>query len=102
MIDRDRETRPEATIETWRAAVARAGFVAVAVLLVAGLALALAGVGLGATLLASAIALLASMPVTNVIALLVEELRRGEWRFAAAAVLVLALLALSLLTSSGP
>ena len=99
MIDPERETRPEATIETWRAAVARAGFVIIVVLLSAGLALAVAGEGLGATLLVSAIALLACMPVTNVIALLVEEVRRREWRFAAAAVLVLTLLALGLLTS---
>jgi hypothetical protein len=91
------DRRPQGRVESLRVAVARIGFACTVVLLAVGLGLWLAGYrDASGVSLAAAVGLLVAMPVTGVIALLVEELTRREWVFAGAAALVLLLLAYNL------
>jgi len=88
---------PGSRIESVRVVVARVGFIAIAMLLAAGVAATVAGASvLAGHALAAAIGLLTLMPLTGVVALLAEEVRRGDWPFVAAAAVVLALVAWNL------
>lgn len=88
---------PDGRIESIRVVVARVGFAAIAMLLAGGVVATLAGAGdMAGRALAAAIGLLTLMPLTGVAALLAEEVRRGDWPFVAAAVVVLGLIAWNL------
>jgi uncharacterized membrane protein len=67
-------------------------------LLVTGLGLAVAGRASSVRVLGLACAVLVSIPILNVLAVLAVEVRRRDWRFAAVAALVLLLLAYTVVT----
>ena len=72
------------------------------VLLIAGLTLSALGLSReSVVVLGSGCAILLATPVFNVVSALLEEVRRREWPFVAAAFLVLALLAYSILEKLG-
>jgi hypothetical protein len=89
-------------VEVARRQIGRSAFVAAA----AGL---LAGIGLGwlgqpatsLTTLRLTCGVLLALPVVNVVAVLLEEARAGDWAFAAIACLVLALLAFNVARQLG-
>lgn len=91
------DRKPDDQVESLRVFVARTGFVVILVLLVSGVLASRLAAGFERTLLSAAIALLTVMPVTSVLALFVEEMRRRDWPLAAAALVVLVLLGVSLL-----
>lgn len=72
--------------------LSRLALVIATVLLVAGLAMAVSGLGASVRVLGLACALLVAIPILNVVAVLAVEIRRRDWRFAAIAGVVLALL----------
>lgn len=82
-----------------RRVLSRVGLTAATVLLVTGLAVAvLDHATTSAAVLAWACGLLVSIPAVNVAAVLAEEIRRREWRFAAATGVVMLLLVYSVVT----
>lgn len=84
-------------IEWARISVARAGLFVVTALLAAGLLLWPLGYLEASTeTLQLATIVLVVMPITGVLALLFEEIRRRDWVFVGAAVLVIAMLGVSL------
>ena len=78
--------------------LSRVALVAATVLLVAGLTMAVSGRGPSVRVLILACALLVSIPILNVLAVLAVEIRRQDWRFAAIAGVVLVLLAYIVVT----
>jgi hypothetical protein len=64
-----------------------------------GLALAFADVPASRRLLAAGIVGITVLPVVNVVAGLVEEIRKRDWAFAIAAIAVLAILAYNVLAA---
>ena len=82
-----------------RRLLSRVGLTAATVLLVTGLAMAMLGRGsTGAAVLGWACALLVGIPILNMTAVLAEEIRRRDWRFAAVAGVVMVLLAYAVMT----
>jgi hypothetical protein len=88
------------TSSIWRLRrlLSRLALVSVTVLLVAGLGLAVAGRPASVGVLGLACAILVGIPILNVLAVLAVELRRGDWRFAAATGVVLVLIAYTVVT----
>ncbi len=89
------------TSAIWRTRrlASRIGLAAATVLLVTGLAIVMFGRAPSSVpVLAWACALLVSIPILNVAAVLAEEIRRRDWRFAAAAGVVVLLLVYSVVT----
>jgi hypothetical protein len=86
---------PHDTSTIWRVRLrlSRLALVSATALLVIGLALAVAGRPSSVRVLGVACALLVSIPILNVLAVLAVEIRHRDWRFAAVAALVLVLLA---------
>ena len=76
----------------------RVALVVATVLLVAGLAMAVSGQGASVRVLSLACAVLVSIPILNVLAVLAVEIRHRDWRFAAIAGVVLVLLAYIVVT----
>jgi uncharacterized membrane protein len=88
--------------ERTRHAISRVALAVATVLLMAGLTLGELGLSReSVVVLGSACAILMATPVLNVVSALLEEIRRREWPFVAAAILVLALLAYSVLEKWG-
>ena len=89
---------PDDTSSIWRVRLllSRLALVSAASLLVAGLALAMAGQSASVGVLRAAFLLLVCIPILNVSAVFAVELRTRDWRFAAAAGAVLLLLAFTL------
>jgi hypothetical protein len=77
------------------------GLTACVVVLAVGLALAFADVPAARGLLAAGIVGVTVLPVVNVVAGLVEEVRKRDWAFAIAAIAVLAVLAYNVLAALG-
>ena len=88
------------TSSIWRLRrwLSRVALVAATVLLAAGLAMAVSGHGGSVRVLSVACAVLVSIPILNVLAVLAVEIRHRDWRFAAIAGVVLALLAYVVVT----
>ena len=88
------------TSSIWRLRrwLSRVALVVATVLLVAGLAMAVSGRGASVRVLSLACAVLVSIPILNVLAVLAVEIRHRDWRFAAIAGVVLVLLAYIVLT----
>jgi uncharacterized membrane protein len=85
-----------------RHAISRVALTVATVLLIAGLTLSALGLSReSVVVLGSGCAILLATPVFNVVSALLEEVRRREWPFVAAAFLVLALLAYSILEKLG-
>jgi hypothetical protein len=86
---------PHDTSAIWRLRrlLSRLLLISATALLVLGLAMALAGHASSARVLGLGCALLVSIPILNVCAVLAVEVRHRDWRFAAVAALVLLLLA---------
>ena len=84
----------QSAVERIRRVLSRAGLVIIVALLGLGLAAEVIGdVDTGVRLLAAAFVMLVTMPVLNVVAVLIEEIERREWLFVGCALVVLALLA---------
>jgi hypothetical protein len=83
------------------ASILRGGMAFSAAGLVAGLALFIAGRATAGLVLAIGIVALVAMPVVNVLAILLGELRRREWPFVAATAVVIALLLLTFAWKTG-
>jgi hypothetical protein len=75
------------------------GLTACVVVFAVGLALAFADVPASRGLLAAGIVGITVLPVVNVVAGLVEEIRKRDWAFAIAAIAVLAILAYNVLAA---
>ena len=92
------------TSSIWRLrrSLSRVALVVATVLLVAGLAMAVSGLGPSVRVLSLACALLVSIPILNVLAVLAVEIRHRDWRFAAIAGVVLLLLAYVVVTRVWP
>ena len=89
----------ESPIERWRNLISGAGIAVISAAFVAGLALWIAGrTDIATDLFLIGCMLLIGMPILSVLAMLGEELRRGDWPFACAAALVLVLLAVGVFT----
>lgn len=89
----DTSPEPSSRIEALRLLAARAGYVLAGVLVVAGLVAVAAGRPAAARpLLAGAIGVLAVLPLSGVISLFAEEIRRRDWWFALVAGAVLLVL----------
>jgi hypothetical protein len=86
---------PNSRVERARYVLSRASLVAAICLLVVGVGLAEAGHAGSLRVLETACALLLTVPILNAIAALLEEIGRRDWPFVAAALLVLALVAYS-------
>ena len=85
-----------------RHAISRVALTVATVLLIAGLTLSALGLSReSVVVLGSGCAILLATPVFNVVSALLEEVRRREWPFVAAAFLVLALLAYNILEKLG-
>lgn len=85
-------------IERVRRGISRVSVVVAIALLCVGLAAAAQGsVGLSAALFQATFCLLLAMPVVNVLAVLLEEIRGRDWTFVAIALVVTALIAWSIL-----
>ena len=82
-----------------RRLLSRVGLTAATVLLVTGLAMAMLGRGSpAASVLGWACAILVGIPILNMTAVLAEEIRRRDWRFALVAAAVIGLLAYAVVT----
>lgn len=88
----------DSTIERWRLAAGRTGFVVAVIGLAVGSVLFLAGQPVPSTFVVSAtVAVLAALPVINVLAVFAKELLRRDWAFVALSLGVLATLAYAIL-----
>lgn len=89
------------TSPVWRTSrlFSRIGVAATLLLLAGGLMLAGAGSPYARPLLGAGIIVLASIPAASVVVVLADNVRRRDWRFVAAAAIVIALLSWSFLTT---
>jgi len=88
--------------EHTRHVISRVALTVATVLLIAGLTLGELGLSReSVVVLGSGCAILLVTPVLNVVSALLAEIRRREWPFVAAAILVLALLAYSVVEKLG-
>lgn len=89
-------------IEAIRIATARLGLLAISVLLAVGLLLwVFERLDSSTQAIQAATLVLVALPITGVVALCLEEVRRRDWPFAAAALLVIGMLGWSLFRLSG-
>jgi uncharacterized membrane protein len=92
----------ESSTERARRAISRVALTVAGVLSIAGLTLGELGLSRESVVaLEAGCAILLALPVLSVISALIEEIRRRDWPFVAAAFLVLALLAYSVLEKIG-
>jgi hypothetical protein len=93
----DAPTSGSGVIESIRIAAARLGLLAISALLAVGLVLwAFERLSASTQAIQAATLVLVALPMTGVVALCLEELRRRDWAFAAAALLVIGMLGWSL------
>jgi hypothetical protein len=87
----------ESPIERWRTILARAGVALISAAFLLALIFWSAGrLDAARTLVATGCGLLVAMPLLSMAAALAEEVRRRDWAFAGAALVVVLLLALSI------